>query len=42
MFNQPNLPATGYAFRVDRQRGPQWYMKYRTHGVQVQKRLGHA
>ena len=42
MHDQPNRPATGYVFRVERQRGPQWYLKYRAQGQQVQKRLGPA
>jgi integrase len=36
-------PMSGHVFLVDRQRGPQWYVKYRLpDGRQVQKRLGPA
>jgi integrase len=36
-------PMSGHVFVVDRQRGPQWYVKYRLpDGRQVQKRLGPA
>jgi integrase len=36
-------PPTGHVFRVDRQRGPVWYAKYRLpDGRQVQKKLGPA
>jgi hypothetical protein len=34
-------PASGHAFKIDRRRGEQWYLKYRLpNGRQVQKRLG--
>jgi integrase len=34
-------PVSGHVFRVERKRGPQWYVKYRLpSGTQVQKRLG--
>lgn len=33
--------VSGHIFRVDRQRGPRWYMKYRLpNGRQVQKLIG--
>ena len=36
-------PPSGHVFRVDRARGPVWYMKYRLpDGRQVQKKLGPA
>lgn len=36
-------PPSGHVFRIDRARGPQWYVKYRLPGGrQVQKRLGPA
>ncbi|HZU61533.1 MAG TPA: hypothetical protein VE983_11235, partial [Solirubrobacteraceae bacterium] len=36
-------PPTGHVFRVERSRGPTWYMKYRLpDGRQVQKKLGPA
>jgi len=36
-------PPTGHVFRVERARGPVWYMKYRLpDGRQVQKKLGPA
>jgi Phage integrase, N-terminal SAM-like domain len=36
-------PPTGHVFRVERTRGPVWYMKYRLpDGRQVQKKLGPA
>lgn len=36
-------PPTGHVFRVERARGPAWYMKYRLpDGRQVQKKLGPA
>ena len=36
-------PPSGHVFRVDRARGPQWYVKYRLpDGRQVQRRLGPA
>ncbi len=35
--------VSGHVFRMDRQRGPQWYAKYRLgDGRQVQKRIGPA
>ncbi len=34
-------PVSGHVFRMDRKRGPQWYVKYRLpDGRQQQKRLG--
>ena len=42
MSVEPRPPA-GHVFRVDRQRGPCWYAKYRLpDGRQVQKKLGPA
>ena len=39
----PMQPPTGHVFRVERARGPVWYMKYRLpDGRQVQKKLGPA
>ena len=39
----PLRPPTGHVFRVDRARGPVWYMKYRLpDGRQVQKKIGPA
>ena len=36
-------PPSGHAFRVDRKRGPAWYVKYRLpDGRQVQRKLGPA
>ncbi len=36
-------PVSGHVFRIDRKRGPQWYVKYRLpDGRQAQKRLGPA
>ena len=36
-------PVSGHVFRVERKRGPQWYVKYRLpDGRQAQKRLGPA
>ena len=36
-------PVSGHVFRMDRRRGPQWYVKYRLpDGRQQQKRLGPA
>ncbi len=36
-------PPTGHVFRVDRQRGPVWYAKYRLpDGRQVQRKIGPA
>lgn len=41
MQAQGNRPVSGHVFRVDRKRGPRWYMKYRLpEGRQVQKCLG--
>ena len=35
--------VTGHVFRVERKRGPQWYMKFRLpNGKQVQRRIGPA
>jgi integrase len=39
----PLSPPTGHVFRVERARGPVWYVKYRLpSGRQVQKKLGPA
>jgi integrase len=39
----PNQPPSGQVFRVERERGPAWYAKYRLpDGRQVQKRIGPA
>jgi len=35
-------PVSGHVFRVDRQRGPQWYAKWRDAHGQHQRRLGPA
>jgi hypothetical protein len=38
-----DLPVSGHVFRVERKRGPQWYVKYRLpDGRQIKKRLGPA
>jgi integrase len=38
-----SLPISGHVFRVERAKGPQWYVKYRLpDGRQQQKRLGPA
>lgn len=43
MQSQLNRPVSGHVFRVERQRGPVWYAKYRlSDGRQVQKKLGLA
>jgi hypothetical protein len=43
MHTEPIRPASGHIFRVQRQRGAQWYAKFRLpDGRQVQKRLGPA
>ncbi len=43
MPSQRNRPISGHIFRVERQRGPVWYAKYRLpDGRQVQKKLGPA
>jgi integrase len=43
MRSQLARPISGHVFRVERQRGPVWYMKYRLpDGRQVQKKLGPA
>ncbi|MEX1141109.1 MAG: tyrosine-type recombinase/integrase [Thermoleophilaceae bacterium] len=43
MRTQLARPVSGHVFRVERQRGPVWYMKYRLpDGRQVQKKLGPA
>jgi integrase len=40
---QPDRAISGHVFRVERQRGPAWYAKYRLpDGRQVQKRIGPA
>ena len=37
------VEPSGHVFRVERQRGPQWYAKYRlADGRQIQRRLGPA
>ena len=42
-MSEPLRPPTGHVFRVDRVRGPVWYMKYRLpDGRQVQKKIGPA
>ncbi len=42
-MTRPVREPSGHVFRVDRQRGPQWYAKYRLpDGRQVQKHLGPA
>lgn len=38
----PLAPVSGHVFRVERQRGPQWYAKWRDLQGQHQKRLGPA
>ena len=39
----PPRPPSGHVFRVERERGPQWYAKYRLpDGRQVQKKIGPA
>jgi integrase len=42
MQHQGTLDVSGHVFRVERKRGPQFYVKYRVGGRQVQKRLGPA
>jgi integrase len=42
MQHQGTLAVSGHVFCVERKRGPQWYVKYRVGGRQVQKRLGPA
>jgi integrase len=43
MQSQLSRPVSGHVFRVERQRGPVWYAKYRLpDGRQVQKKLGPA
>lgn len=43
MHAQLARPVSGHVFRVERQRGPVWYAKYRLpDGRQVQKKLGPA
>ena len=43
MHERPPPSSTGHVFRVDRARGPVWYMKYRLpDGRQVQKKIGPA
>src|SRR3954464_11952060 len=40
---QRDRPISGHVFRVERNRGPAWYAKYRLpDGRQVQKRIGSA
>src|SRR5438445_9621746 len=39
----PQSAPSGHVFRVERQRGPVWYAKYRLpHGRQVHRKLGPA
>jgi integrase len=40
--NRGTLAVSGHVFRVERKRGPQWYVKYRVGSRQIQKRLGPA
>jgi integrase len=41
MLNQGNRPVSGHVLRVDRKRGPRWYIKVRRpDGTQMQKCLG--
>ena len=41
MATPPASAVSGHVFRVERKRGPQWYMKYRLpDGRQVQQRIG--
>ena len=43
MHERPPPSSTGHVFRVDRARGPVWYMKDRLpDGRQVQKKIGPA
>src|SRR4051794_8172737 len=43
VYRLTQQPISGHVFRVERQRGPQWYAKYRLpDGRQVQKRIGPA
>src|SRR3954447_7042303 len=43
VYRRAQQPISGHVFRVERQRGPQWYAKYRLpDGRQVQKRIGPA
>jgi hypothetical protein len=43
MPNPLARPVSGHVFRVERQRGPVWYAKYRLpDGRQVQRKLGPA
>jgi integrase len=43
MQSQLSRPISGHVFRIERQRGPVWYAKYRLpDGRQVQKKLGPA
>src|SRR3954454_14054763 len=43
MYRVAEQPISGHVFRVERQRGPQWYAKYRLpDGRQVQRHLGPA
>jgi integrase len=42
MFLAPSLPVSGHIFKVARQRGPQWYAKWRDESGQHQRRLGPA
>ena len=41
MVTQAAGAVSGHVYRVERKRGPQWYMKYRLpDGRQVQQRIG--
>jgi hypothetical protein len=42
MQHQGTLAVSGHVFRVERKRGPHWYIKYRIGPKQIQKRLGPA
>jgi integrase len=42
MHLQGTHAVSGHVFRVQRKRGPQWYIKYRLGPKQIQKRLGPA
>jgi hypothetical protein len=42
MQHRGTLAVSGHVFRVQRKRGPQWYVKYRLGPKQIQKRLGPA
>src|SRR4051794_41126399 len=43
MYRLAQQPVSGHVYRVERQRGTQWYAKYRLpDGRQVKKRIGPA